>query len=354
MNAFTESLALLEELIRIPSFSREEGGTADLLAAWLHDHGAATQRSGNNLWVRGARQNPAFPTVMLCSHHDTVRPVASWTREPFTPVVEDGRLIGLGSNDAGGSVVALCQTFLAFQHRDDLPFNLLLVLAAEEEIAGEGGVGSVMDQVGPVDLAIVGEPTGMQLAVAEKGLMVLDCVATGEAGHAARDTGVNAISIAMRDIAWIEDHRFPGESALLGPVRMTVTQINAGTQHNVVPDRCHFVVDIRVTDRWSHEEILDTLRAHLRSDAVPRSMRLRPSAIPSDHPIVAAAEALGLPRFGSPTMSDQAVLRVPSVKIGPGLSERSHTAGEYITLEELRRGLEIYPALLEQYAENLR
>jgi acetylornithine deacetylase len=348
-----ESVALLADLIRTPSFSREEHATAELLARWLGARGVDVRRVGNNLWARASSHPSTKPTVMLCSHHDTVRPVASWESDPFDAVVTADRIVGLGSNDAGGSVVALCTTFLALRDREDLPFELLLVLGAEEEIAGDGGIVSVMDTVGPVDLAIVGEPTDMQLAVAEKGLMVLDCEARGTAGHAARSTGVNAISIAMRDIATIEQFRFAEESPLLGPVKLTVTQIDAGTQHNVIPDRCHFVVDVRVTECYSHEEILDTLRGSLRSELRPRSMRLRPSAIEEKHPIVRAARDIGLECVGSPTMSDQALLRVPSVKIGPGRSERSHTAGEYLTREELDRGIRVYRQFLERYAEIL-
>ncbi len=354
MTQIDTAISLLRDLIQTPSFSREEQDTASLLNLWLSSRGLEVRRSGNNLWVRGAAYSQDKPTVMLCSHHDTVRPVSSWDGDPFDPRLEDGKLIGLGSNDAGGCVVALSMTFLDMHARKDLPFNLLLALSAEEEIAGAGGVASIMDDVGPVAFAIVGEPTDMALAVAEKGLMVLDCTARGVSGHAARSTGINAISIAMRDIAWIEGYRFPRESELLGPVKMTVTQIEAGTQHNVVPDTCRFVVDVRVTDAYAHEEILADLRTHLQSEVQPRSMRLRPSAIDSDHPVVAAAQDLGLRCFASPTMSDQALLSIPSVKIGPGMSERSHTAGEYITIEELERGLKIYKALLERYAEKIR
>jgi acetylornithine deacetylase len=349
-----EAIDLLAALIRTPSFSREEAASADLLARWLSERGVDAARKGNNLWARSTGHDASKPSVMLCSHHDTVRPVSSWERDPFDPLVDEERITGLGSNDAGGCLVALCMTFLSLRERTDLPFNLLLVLSAEEEIAGEGGVASVMGEVGPVDLAIVGEPTDMELAVAEKGLMVLDCTAHGVAGHAARSTGVNAITVAMRDIAWLARHEFPEVSPQLGPVKMTVTQISAGTQHNVVPDRCDFVVDVRVTDSISHEEILAVLRGAMESDVHPRSMRLRPSSIADDHPIVQAARELGLVCFGSPTMSDQALLDVPSVKIGPGRSERSHTAGEYITIEELGRGLRLYQELLERYAERLR
>ncbi|MBE0646035.1 MAG: M20 family metallo-hydrolase [Bacteroidetes bacterium] len=354
MTRLDGAIALLSDLIRTPSFSREENGSADLLRDWLGRQGLQVRRTGNNIWTRSAAFDERKPTVMLCSHHDTVRPVSSWERDAFDPLIVDGKIIGLGSNDAGGCVAALCMTFLDMHEREDLPFNLLLVLSAEEEIAGDGGVASLGEELGAVDFAIVGEPTDMELAVAEKGLMVLDCTAHGVSGHAARSTGVNAISVAMKDIAWIEQYRFPRESPRLGPVKMTVTQIEAGTQHNVVPDHCHFVVDVRVTETYSHEEILEVLRANLQADVQPRSMRLRPSAISDDHAIIRAAESLGLVCFGSPTMSDQALLTVPSVKIGPGRSERSHTAGEYLMIEELERGLRIYHDLLERYAEILK
>lgn len=353
-HARDEAIALLTQLIRIPSPSREEHVSAEFLARWLGDRGVAAERIGNNIVAGAGDRDASKPTVLLDAHHDTVRPVSSWERDPYDPLVDNDRIIGLGSNDAGGCVAAMTMTYLALHTRRDLPFNLMLALSAEEEIAGEGGITAVMDAIGPVDLVLVGEPTDMQLAVAEKGLMVLDCRAHGVAGHAARATGINAIGIAMRDIAWLARCEFPRHSALLGPVTMTVTQINAGTQHNVIPDRCDFVVDIRVPETYEHQEILETLRRGMRSELQPRSMRLRPSAIDERHLIVMAGRALGLRAFGSPTMSDQALLRVPSVKIGPGRSERSHTAGEFLLIEELDRGLRLYPLLLERYAEYLQ
>ena len=349
-----EAIGLLAQLIRIPSPSGEEHATADFLQRWLADHGVTASRIGNNIVAGADDRDASKPTVMLDAHHDTVRPVSSWMRDPYDPLVDQERITGLGSNDAGGCVAAMTLTYLALRGRRDLPFNLVLVLSAEEEIAGAGGITAVMDAIGPVDLVLVGEPTDMQLAVAEKGLMVLDCRAHGVAGHAARATGVNAIGVAMRDIAWLARCELPLRSSQLGPVTMTVTQINAGTQHNVIPDRCDFVVDVRVTETYQHEEILQALRRGMESELHPRSMRLRPSAIAEHHPIVTAAHALGLRRFASPTMSNQALLRVPSVKIGPGRSERSHTAGEYLMIEELERGLRLYPLLLERYAEFLR
>lgn len=346
-----EAVDLLTGLIRIPSFSREEAGTADLLESWFRDRGMEPRRTGNNIWLRTPHFEAGKPSLLLCSHHDTVRPVSTWTGDPFEPRVEDGRLTGLGSNDAGASAVVLGLIYAALEQRADLPFNLHLALTAEEEIAGAGGLVSILGALGPIDLAIVGEPTGMEMAIAEKGLLVLDCTAHGVAGHAARSDGTNAISIAMRDIAWFEQWRCERESPRLGPLNMTVTQINAGSQHNVIPDRCEFVVDVRVTERYTHEEIVEMIRAHVASDVRPRSMRLRPSSIPDEHPIVRAASALDIPRFGSPTMSDQALMPFPSVKIGPGRSERSHTAEEYVTLEEIATGLRRYLDLIAHYAE---
>lgn len=340
------ALALLQRLISIPSFSREEDGTATAIEEFFRERGIPSSRSGNNVWARTARFDEAKPTLLLNSHHDTVRPNSDWTRDPFTPVVDDGKLFGLGSNDAGGALCALIAAFAAL-YESDLPYNLVMAATAEEEIAGAGGIEALLPRLGSIDAAIVGEPTGMQMAVAEKGLLVLDCTAHGASGHAARNIGVNAIGVAVRDIDWLHTYRFPVESAMLGPVKMTVTQIQAGTQHNVIPDRCTFVADVRVTDAYTHEEVLDTIRRHVQSEVTPRSLRLRPSRIADDHPVVTTARRLGIPAFGSPTMSDQALLSMPSVKMGPGMSERSHTADEYITLDELRNGVDTYITFLQ-------
>jgi len=342
-----EAIALLRELIAIPSFSREEGGTADRIAAFLRGHGVEPQRHLNNVWARGVHQDPAKPTLLLNSHHDTVRPSASWTKDPFRPTVEDDKLYGLGSNDAGGPLTALIATFLRFHQRSDQPFNLVLAATAEEEVSGVNGIESLLPELGPIDMAIVGEPTGMRMAVAEKGLLVLDCTVHGRAGHAARDGGENAIHKALRDIAWFRDHRFPKVSPTLGPVRMSITVIEAGKQHNMVPDRCRFTVDVRTTDAYTHEELLAIVKENVSCEVVPRSTRLAPSCIAMDHPLVRAGVATGLEAFGSPTLSDQALMPMPSIKIGPGLSERSHTADEYIHLSEVREGIRLYAALLD-------
>ncbi|HOJ04488.1 MAG TPA: M20/M25/M40 family metallo-hydrolase [Bacteroidota bacterium] len=351
--ALRHALALLHVLVAIPSHSGEEQRSADALARNFADLGCEVGRVGNNVWAELPAATADAPTVMLLSHHDTVRPSATWTREPYTPTVEDGVLYGLGSNDAGAALSAMVACVAALRHAR-LPFRLLCVAAAEEETAGQGGIVAALPSLGRVDMAIVGEPTGMEAAVAERGLLVLDCTAHGVSGHAARRTGVNAIDIAMRDIAWFTSYQFPRQSELLGPVSMTVTQIHAGTQHNVIPDRCEFVVDIRVTDVYTHEEILEHVRTQVRSDVRPRSMNLRPSAISSTHPLRRAAEALGVPCVSSPTMSDQARLDMPSLKMGPGRSERSHTADEFVTVEEIREGIRIYLELLNTLAMELR
>ena len=341
---FGDTLRLLSDLIATPSFSREEDATATRIEQYFRAKNIGCTRSGNNVWVRSQHFDERKPTL-LNSHHDTVKPNRDWRRDPFTPSIEDGRLYGLGSNDAGG---ALCAMIAAFVHlyNAGLPFNTVLAATAEEEIAGAGGIESVLPQLGHIDAAIVGEPTTLHMAVAEKGLLVLDCTAHGSSGHAARSIGVNAIAQAIPDINWFHSFRFPNESPTLGPVKMTVTQIQAGTQHNVIPDRCTFVVDVRVTDAYTHEEVLDTIRRHVSCGVAPRSMRLRPSRIDAGHPLVVAAQQLGIPTFGSPTLSDQALIPVPSVKIGPGMSERSHTADEFIGLGELRNGIDTYIALL--------
>ena len=297
-----DAIALLRDLISTPSFSRQEDATAALLEHWLQKQALEVRRSRNNVWCLPRHYEEGKPTVLLCSHHDTVRPVATWKRDPFEAVREAGRIYGLGSNDAGGAVAAMCAVFASLQASSGLPFNLVLAITAEEEVAGEAGIASICDSLPRVSLAIVGEPTGMELAVAEKGLMVLDGSARGEAGHAARDTGVNAISVAMRDVQWFESYRFEKESTTLGPVRMSVTQIQSGTQHNVIPDRCDYVVDIRMTDAYTHEEILEIVRSHVSAEVRPRSMRLRPSAIAPDHAIVRAARDLGIACFASPSV----------------------------------------------------
>ena len=342
-----KALELLRSLIAIPSFSREEGGTADLLEAFLKNEGVAAQRLGNNVFARSAVWDPCRSVLLLNSNHDTVRPVAGWTKDPFSPELKDGLLYGLGSNDAGGSLVALLLVFVLFYREKGLPVNLLFAASAEEEISGSNGIAALLPELGHIDAAIVGEPTRMQMAVAEKGLMVVDAVAEGRAGHAAREEGLNAIYEAMDDIAFLRNN-FPDRvSPLLGRVKCTVTQIQAGTQHNVVPDRCSFVIDVRTNELYSNAEIFEWLQRHLKSELKARSMRLNSSRISSDHPLVKSGMRLGLSVFGSPTLSDQALMPFPSVKVGCGDSARSHTADEYIGVGEIEEAIEIYSALIQ-------
>lgn len=343
-----EALALLKQLIAVPSFSREEQGTAGLLLRFLQNKGIAAQRLLNNVWARNQYYDPHKPTLLLNAHHDTVKPNSAYTFNPFHPREKEGRLYGLGSNDAGGCLVALIAAFLYFRERRDLRYNLILAATAEEEISGTQGIEALLPELGPVDAAIVGEPTQLEMAVSEKGLLVLDCTAHGLAGHAARAEGDNAIYKAMHDIEWFSSYVFPHLSPTLGAVKMSVTMIRSGEQHNVIPASCSFTVDVRVTDTYSHEEVLATIRAHVQSEVHPRSLRLRSTTIAEDHPLVAAGRKLGRHSFGSPTLSDKALMPFPALKIGPGDSARSHIADEYIFVHEINEGIDTYIALLQQ------
>lgn len=345
---FEDALMLLKHLIAIPSFSKEEDKTADLIAFFLAERGIEYSRKGNNLWSFSKYFDENKPTILLNSHHDTVKPNKGYTKDPFNPEVTDGKLYGLGSNDAGGCLVSLIATFLHFYDRQDLKYNFVLATTAEEEISGTGGLESIIPDLGELDFAIVGEPTQMHLAVAEKGLMVLDCHARGKAGHAARNEGENALYKALKDIHWFKDYQFEKVSPMLGPIKTSVTVISTGTQqHNVVPDLCSFVVDVRVTDAYTNEEVLEVINQHVDCEVVPRSIRLKPSSIPMEHPIVQKGIAMGRDTYGSPTTSDQSLLNIPSLKCGPGDSARSHTADEYIFVEEIREGIELYIEMLE-------
>ncbi len=346
MTLFADTTALLHRLIAVPSFSREEDFTAGLIEEFLRDHGVRTFRQGNNVWALSVGWNDSRPALLLNSHHDTVRPAAGWQRDPFRPVVEDGRLYGLGSNDAGGCLVALIGAFLELQDHPDLPVNLVLAATAEEEISGAGGIASIIPELPPLWAGIVGEPTLLQMAIAEKGLMVIDGEARGKAGHAARKEGINALYIALEDIDWLRHYSFDRVSPLLGPVRVSVTQIEAGSQHNAVPDRCHFVIDVRTNECYSNEEVFELLQKGTASQLKARSFRLNSSGIPLDHPLVESGKKLGLSHFGSPTLSDQALLRIPTLKIGPGDSARSHTADEFVFLREIEEGIETYSRLI--------
>lgn len=342
-----EVIALLKQLIETPSLSREENATADLIQQFLEAKGIKTMRKLSNVWVVNKQFKKENPTILLNSHHDTVKPNSGYTLNPFAALEKDGKLFGLGSNDAGGPLVALLAAFLYFY---ELPttYNLIYAATAEEEISGKNGVECILEELGKIDFAIVGEPTLMQLAIAEKGLMVIDCVAHGRSGHAARDEGENAIYKAMADIQWFKTFRFPKVSETLGPVKMSVTILHAGTQHNVVPDKCEFTVDIRITDVYTNEEVLEIIQQHVTCEVKPRSLRLTPSSIAKEHPIVKAGLALGRTTYGSPTTSDQALMRFPSLKLGPGDSARSHTADEFIFINEIKEGIQLYVKMLLQ------
>jgi acetylornithine deacetylase len=343
-----EAITLLMQLIQTPSFSREEGKTADLIFDFLTTHGAQPRREQHNVWALSKKFAPHKPTILLNSHHDTVKPGASWTADPFGAVLQDDKLIGLGSNDAGASAVSLLATFLYFQEKE-ADFNLICAITAEEEVSGANGIRLVLPQLGNIDLGIVGEPTQMDLAIAEKGLVVLDCVAHGRTGHAARNEGENALYKALDDMLWLRSYRFPNESELLGPVKMTVTQVQAGTQHNVVPDMCRFVVDVRTNELYSNEEVVRIVREHVQAEVTPRSVHLNSSRIDPAHPVVVRGVNLGRKLFGSATLSDQAVMPFATVKVGPGDSARSHTPDEYIYLSEVRAGIKGYIELLEGF-----
>ena len=342
------AIKLLKELIAIPSYSKKEDNTADAIFNFFIDRGLSPQRLGNNIWVTCRSFNKDKPTLLLNSHHDTVKPNEGYTRNPFAADEDNGKLYGLGSNDAGASLVSLAAAYLHLESREDLSFNLVFSATAEEEISGEGGISSIWSDLPKIDCAIVGEPTGMDIAIAEKGLLVLDCVAHGVAGHAAREEGENAIYNSLKDIEWFRTFEFPKISPTLGKVKMSVTTIDAGQAHNQVPDICKYTVDCRVTDVYQLEEVLEIIKGHVTSEVTPRSVRLRPSGIERSHPLVAAGESLGRRLYGSPTTSDQALILVPSIKMGPGDSARSHSADEYIYLNEIQDGILGYIDLINK------
>jgi acetylornithine deacetylase len=342
-----DSIELLRSMIRIPSMSRDEGGVATIIEETLTSWGYKPYREANNVWIFSSQWNEDLPTILLDSHIDTVRPGKSWIRDPFGAEVVDGKLFGLGSNDAGASVVSL---LCAFRHLEQKPqpYNLIFCASAEEEVSGLNGIASVLEQFGKINLAVVGEPTRMQMAIAEKGLIILDCEAKGKLGHAARNEGENAIYKAMADIKTLTELSFPKESPILGPIKITVTQIEAGTQHNVVPDLCKFVVDVRTNECYTNQEVYQMIDQAIESEVKPRSFRLNSSGISVEHPFVKRGLEMGLSHYGSPTTSDQAVIPCTSVKIGPGDSARSHIADEFIYLDEIEKGAEIYVKLLDQ------
>lgn len=352
-NNFTiQAIELLKELISAPSFSGEEDKTAELIRLSLEKNKIITKRKYHNIYAFSSGFTPGKPTLVLNSHHDTVRPTQGWNSDPFQPVIKGNKLVGLGSNDAGASLVSLLAVFCYFYNRENLSHNLILALTAEEENSGERGIRALLPELGKIDLAIVGEPTGMKMAIAEKGLIVLRCQSIGQSGHAARETGKNAIYQALDDINWIRNYKFAQDSPVLGPVKMTVTMIKAGTQHNVIPDRCEFTIDIRSTDVCHNEMIIEIIKQNLKSEFSDPSLDLKPSFIPLDHPLVNSARTLGIETIGSPTLSDQTYISAPSVKMGPGQSERSHTADEFVYLSEIEEGIEQYINLLENFLSN--
>ncbi len=341
-----EAVSFLKSIISIPAISREENQVADFVQKYIEEVGMQTGRKGNNVWCLSPMFKIEKPTLLLNSHIDTVKPVNGWRKDPFTPREENGKLYGLGSNDAGASVATLLQVFLDLCRKEQ-PYNLIFLASCEEEVSGKNGLESALADLPPIAFAIVGEPTGMQPAVAEKGLMVLDCVATGKAGHAARNEGINAITLAIKDIEWFNTYQFPEKSDFLGPVKMSVTIIHAGTQHNVVPDRCEFTVDIRTNEFYPNEKLFELIKEQVKCEVKARSFRLNSTRTAPDHPFVQRAIMLGKEPFGSPTLSDQALMPFPSVKIGPGNSARSHAADEYIGLMEIREAIDTYVRLLD-------
>ena len=344
-----DCIALLKQLIATPSFSKEEDNSSALIKTFLETHEVKTEQFLYNIWAKNKHFDNTKPTILLNSHHDTVKPNKGYTLDPFSPIEKEGKLFGLGSNDAGGSLVSLIAAFLYFYDKENLKYNILLAATAEEEISGHNGIEILLPQLGNLDFAIVGEPTQMNMAVAEKGLMVLDCTAIGKAGHAAREEGENAITKAIKDIEWFNSYTFDKVSDLLGPVKMSVTVIETDNKaHNVVPAQCKFVVDCRVNELYTFEEMLDTIKSNAQSDIKPRSTRLRSSSIALDHPIVEAGLRMKRNYYGSPTTSDKALMNFPSLKIGPGDSARSHTADEFIYIDEIKEGIELYIQLLNE------
>lgn len=349
-----QAIALLKQLIATPSTSRNEADTATIIYNHLKEAGIDTvERLHNNVYSRSAQWDDDKPVLLLNSHHDTVKPAASWTRDPFTPTIEGDRLYGLGSNDAGASAVSLITTFKRY-YNEVLPFNLLLAISAEEEVTGEHGIRALLPTLGRIDMAVVGEPTLLQAAVGERGLVVLDCVAHGRRGHAARNEGINALYIAMDDINAMRSYQPENVSQLLGPIKFTTTMIECGTQHNVVPDECKWVMDIRTTDAYTNEETIELVRSVVKSDIKERSTRIRASAIDESHPLVQTAVELGSKAFVSPTTSDMSQMAFPSLKLGPGDSARSHTADEYINLSEIEQGIDFYTRFIARLAEKYK
>ena len=342
----SDGVELLKKLIATPSVSRNEKDAADIMEQTIRSYGFEPQREANNLWIIDPHYDESRPTLLLNAHIDTVKPVASWSRDPFSPDVEDGVLYGLGSNDCGGGLCSLLQIFRMLTEKPQ-SYNLIYLASAEEEVSGKDGITRALPLLPHIDLAIVGEPTGMNPAVAEKGLMVLDVIAHGKSGHAARNEGVNAIYEALDDMRWIRDYKFEKVSEFLGPTKMTLTVVNAGTQHNVIPDKCTMLVDIRTNEFYDNEEVYEFIRQHLKSEVKAHSFRLKSSRIDPEHPLIRKCVAMGMKPFGSPTLSDQALMHFPSFKLGPGESSRSHSANEFIRISEIRDAIAKYETLLD-------
>jgi len=354
---FDDAVELLQELIATPRVSRNESHAADVLFTRMAHWGLQPQREGNNIWAISPHFNPASPTLLLNAHIDTVKPVATWTRDPFVPQIEGDRLYGLGSNDCGGGLVSLLQVFRMFADAVHSPQNstpitqpnLIFLASCEEEVSGKDGIVRALPLLPAIDVAIVGEPTGMQPAVAEKGLMVIDGYADGVSGHAARNEGVNAIYEALDDLVWLRDYRFPKVSPFLGPTKLSVTVVEAGTQHNVVPDKLHFIIDVRTNELYQNEEVFDFLKKNMKKCRLEaRSFRLHSSSIAQDHPLIQQCVGMGMVPFGSPTLSDQALMPFPSFKLGPGQSSRSHSADEFICLSEIKDAIQKYSILISE------
>ncbi len=356
-----DAIDLLKKLIATPSFSKEEDKTADIIQNFLETKNIKTKRFLNNIWAKNKFFSQSKPGILLNSHHDTVKPNSGYTSDPFLPLEKENKLVGLGSNDAGGSLVSLIATFLYFYDQEDMDYNIILAATAEEEISGKNGVEALIQEKKFADTlgigksqhknicGIVGEPTQMQMAVAERGLLVLDCTAKGKAGHAARNEGENAIYKAIKDIEWFHSYKFPKVSELLGKVKMSVTSIETENKaHNVIPAQCGFVVDVRVNELYTFEDILNTIKQNIQNEIVPRSTRLKSTSISMDHPIIKAGLTLKRTYYGSPTTSDKALMPFPTLKMGPGNSARSHIADEFIYLDEIKEGIEIYIKLLQQ------
>ena len=342
----SDAVQLLKKLIATPSVSRNEKDAADIMEQTIRSYGFEPQREANNLWIIDPHYDESRPTLLLNAHIDTVKPVASWSRDPFSPDVEDGVLYGLGSNDCGGGLCSLLQIFRMLTEKPQ-SYNLIYLASAEEEVSGKDGITRALPLLPHIDLAIVGEPTGMNPAVAEKGLMVLDVIAHGKSGHAARNEGVNAIYEALDDMRWIRDYKFEKVSEFLGPTKMTLTVVNAGTQHNVIPDKCTMLVDIRTNEFYDNEEVYEFIRQHLKSEVKAHSFRLKSSRIDPEHALIRKCVAMGMKPFGSPTLSDQALMHFPSFKLGPGESSRSHSANEFIRISEIRDAIAKYETLLD-------